>query len=474
MNAYCSIRLLLIASAAGLGTTAALAQTYAEQERRSDDQRGVEVLTRGPVHEAFAATITFDPDPGVIVSKGPPDAIEELPPDQRPDGDNIDWIPGYWAWDDERNDFIWISGVWRAMPPGREWVPGYWGRSQHGYQWTAGYWADADAAEIEYLPEPPESVEIGPNIGAPSADHSWMPGTWVWSSNRYLWRPGCWLVVQPNWDWTPAHYVWAPRGYVFVDGYWDYSVRRRGVLFAPVYFEAAVYARPNFVYAPSTVISVSVFSDHLFVRPQYSHYYFGDYYAPSYRDSGFYASFSFQSGRRGYEPFYTHERWQHRQDPEWDRRVQANFNLRRENEDARPRRTLAAQVSFAKSDSRRGDRSFALAASVEQASRGDRDGMRFRGVDKDERQHVAQRAKDVTRFREERQRAEVNSAAEGPSERAEPLRMKARRSPIIGKRAEQLKKDDAPPQKPETPQADPKVERKQRKTNEKKDRPEKP
>ena len=37
----------------------------------------------------------------------------------------------------------------------------------------------------------------------------------------------------------PAHYVWTPRGYVFVDGYYDYSVARRGVLFAPVYFNSA-------------------------------------------------------------------------------------------------------------------------------------------------------------------------------------------------------------------------------------------
>ena len=48
------------------------------------------------------------------------------------------WIPGYWAWDDERTDFLWVSGIWRALPPGRQWVPGYWGRSGQGAQWTSG------------------------------------------------------------------------------------------------------------------------------------------------------------------------------------------------------------------------------------------------------------------------------------------------------------------------------------------------
>lgn len=33
-----------------------------------------------------------------------------LPPDQKPEGDDVAWIPGYWAWDDERNDFLWVSG----------------------------------------------------------------------------------------------------------------------------------------------------------------------------------------------------------------------------------------------------------------------------------------------------------------------------------------------------------------------------
>ena len=83
-----------------------------------------EVLTRGPVHEAFAATISFKSTPGILVPQAPPAAVTELPPDQRPDGANITWIPGYWAWDEDTIGFVWVSGIWRNLPPGRQWMPG--------------------------------------------------------------------------------------------------------------------------------------------------------------------------------------------------------------------------------------------------------------------------------------------------------------------------------------------------------------
>ncbi len=68
------------------------------------------VLARGPVHEAYAATAEF-PVAGPVVDHRHPGPIEELPPDQRPAGENVQWIPGYWGWDEERTDFIWVSGL---------------------------------------------------------------------------------------------------------------------------------------------------------------------------------------------------------------------------------------------------------------------------------------------------------------------------------------------------------------------------
>ncbi|HUN81350.1 MAG TPA: hypothetical protein VMV81_07545, partial [Phycisphaerae bacterium] len=230
-------------------------------------ERGVQVLTRGPVHEAYAEPVALDPGPSVVVPQPPPDAIEELPPDQRPDGDNVVWIPGYWGWDEGQHDYVWVSGVWRAIPPGREWVPGYWNQTSGGFRWVPGYWNDLRTEEVTYLPEPPETIDEGPNIPAPSDEFIWVPGSWVWHHGRYAWRPGYWQHAQRDWMWVPAHYVWTPRGYVYADGYWDYDLERRGVLFAPVYVERDVYRRRGFVYSPSVVIQVGGFVANLFLRP---------------------------------------------------------------------------------------------------------------------------------------------------------------------------------------------------------------
>src|SRR5262249_13672912 len=183
---------------------------------------------------------------GPVVAKRPPARIEETPPDYRPDGDNVVWIPGYWAWSDDDSTFIWVSGLWRDVPPGRQWEPGYWARVTDGYQWVSGYWSDTAEQQIAYLPDPPASLENGPNTDPPTATDTWVPGVWVWSGQRYAWRPGYWGPYTSGWIWVPAHYVWTPAGCVFVEGFWDYALARRGLCFAPVYFTQAGYTRPGF------------------------------------------------------------------------------------------------------------------------------------------------------------------------------------------------------------------------------------
>jgi hypothetical protein len=461
----------MVTALAAIGTGFGLGKAIAAEPGPAGAVAGVEVLTRGPVHEAFAETVTFDPQPGIVVPKAPPAPIEEVPPDQKPEGANVAWIPGYWGWDDDRSDYLWVSGIWRALPPGRQWVPGYWGQSGQGFQWTSGYWADATVSEVEYLPAPPPTVEAGPNIAAPSADYGWVPGSWVWHRSwwhqgRYAWRPGYWVAGRQDWDWVPAHYIWAPRGYVFSDGYWDYPVSGRGVLFAPVYFNAGVYARPDFHYSPSVVIDLGVFTDHLFVRPNYSHYYFGDYYAPAYQDRGISASFSFNSSRYGYDPIYAHQRWEHRQEPEWEHRVQADFQSRRDHEDARPPRTLAAQVKLLAGAVKSSQNSQVVATQFNQmASRKDTP-LRFQPVANEERQQLTQRRQEVQKFTGERQQLETRAspaATEKPARISEPAKVKLSRSPIVAKSADQLGKGQAPPKRPDAPKPDLKVEPKPRK-----------
>ncbi|MFZ1933072.1 MAG: hypothetical protein WCB27_21135 [Thermoguttaceae bacterium] len=421
-------------------------------------EQGVQVLTRGPVHEAFAEIVTFDPEPGIVVPKAPPAAIEEVPPEQRPEGANVAWIPGYWGWDDERNDFLWVSGIWRDLPPGRQWVPGYWGKTTQGYQWTSGYWADASVSDVAYLPEPPATVEAGPNIAAPSPDDTWLPGCWVWQNSRYAWRPGFWATAQPNWDWIPAHYVWAPRGYVFVDGYWDYSIGRRGMLFAPVYFSAGVYGRRGFSYSPTTVINLAAMTSHLFLRPQYQSYYFGDYYAANYQAAGFHPAYSYNAGRFGYDPIYAHEHWQHRQDTGWAQRQQVAFQNRRDHENLRPPRTWAAQGLQNASDATSRVGLPRVAALLDDVSRSRDSQLRFQPVDQAERQRLARQAQDVERFRQQRQRLENNPAGGPPATGTfAPARVTLPRSPIAAKPGAQLGRNYAPPKTYVVPKPDPRV-----------------
>ena len=157
---------------------------------------GLEVLTRGPIHEAYAEPVAFDPAPGPVITLKPPQSIRELPPEVKPAGDVI-WIEGYWLFEVERNDFVWVSGVWRVPPRGRRWVPGYWADVEGGHQWTSGFWIGDDADELGYLTPPPQSLENGPTSPSPSDVYFWVPGCWLNQGGEYSWRHGyCPLYVN--------------------------------------------------------------------------------------------------------------------------------------------------------------------------------------------------------------------------------------------------------------------------------------
>jgi len=424
-------------------------------------EEGVEVLTHGPIHEAFAETVEFDSQEGMLVQKAPPEPIEELPPDQIPEGEDVEWIPGYWAWDDEMNDYIWVSGIWRAPPPGREWVPGYWVRTSEGFQWVSGYWGKAGVDETQYLPEPPETVESGPNVYSPSPDYGWIPGCWIWSRGRYFWRPGYWVRMQPNWIWIPAHYEWTPRGYIFVSGYRDYVIPRRGILFAPVYFGFNIHMRHGFHYSPFMVINLDIFFDSLFLRPRYSHYYFGDYYDARYYQRGFYPWFSPHARRHGYVPIYTHQRWKHRNDRDWERRIQVNYRHRRDHRNARPSRSLASMADMRSKGWKTKDGREIIAKPLEYISKNRDTSWRFKSLGKDERKRIGQGEKDISNYRKKRQDWETIKP-DRPGERShrgfEPTTIKTPRSPIKSKSRERFKERKSLSNRYKEPKPDPNVE----------------
>ncbi len=282
--------------------------------------QGVEVLARGPVHEAFASPMT-EPVPTQPVPKRPPRPLEELPPQEKPEGQVI-WIGGYWAWDDERKDYLWVSGIWRTPPPNKQWIAGYWREQGEQWQWVAGFWTDdaahevSEAKQVTYLPQPPEAPQVAPPGQPPADDTFYVPGSWIWnpSTSTYAWRAGYWARVQPGYVWVPNRYVWTPTGYIFIPGYWDLTVSQRGVLYAPVIVDPTV-VMAGFYYTPTYAVSHTVVVDALFVHPMYHHYYFGDYYGPAYATMGFQSAFVY-SGRH-YDSIIVYESWAHRSQPNW-------------------------------------------------------------------------------------------------------------------------------------------------------------
>ena len=420
---------------------------------------GYEILTRGPVHEAFASTVNLDPEPGMVIDTAPPGAIEELPPEQRLEGDNVVWIPGYWAWDEEQGSFLWVSGVWRNLPPGREWIPGYWNPvADQRHQWISGYWSDTEHTQVSYLPAPPRSIESGPSIAAGSADDMWLPGSWVYQQNKYAWRAGHWAAPRENWIYVPAHYVWTPRGHVFVDGYWDHAVPRRGVVFAPVHFHRPVYASAGYRYSPRLAVNLSVFTDHLFLRPSYGHYYFGDYYAPVYKTKGFRPWHEHHKKHRCYDPVYAYTRWCHRKEPEWERNCKKRYDKLCDQESARPPRTWAAMQSHKEYK----EPGRTLAAPIEQyaVNHTSAGGQKFRKMDRPEREKMAEQTREVRNFGKERQKAEGRADSSSP-ESAKVEKAERSKSPIASRErsaspeTSRGKKESRTPGKSDPPEAGP-------------------
>jgi hypothetical protein len=313
-------------------------------------QSGVEVLAYGPVHEAFAQPYAADPEPTPVVPKAPPPPVAEQPPEVKPDGSNVQWVPGSWSWSDERKDYIWVSGVWRAAPPRRQWHAGRWFQDADGYRWVHGYWdATAPGLGAQTVTEPPPpSLEQGPSAPAPNDDCVYLPGSWVLTAAGYRWRPGFWTAAREDWVWSPDQYYWSPSGYSYVPGYWDYALADRGELFAPVAFDSAVYATPGFSYCPSYVVGYGGLLSSLFVRPDFGCYYFGDYYGRDYLGAGFYPWFSYGYGSRRYDPLWAYHNWYYPRHGQfgWYDHYRGLYDGRVRGDYARPPRTLAQQAAL--------------------------------------------------------------------------------------------------------------------------------
>jgi hypothetical protein len=292
--------------APGGAPAAALAPANPGPLAGGQQQGGMQVLDQGPIHEAFAEAVVLEAGQTMRVKQEPPEPINELPPEVRPEGDNVEWIPGYWMWSDDQNDFIWVSGVWRDIPPGRRWVPGHWSAADAEFQWVPGFWAGEQVQEVQMLPLPPETLEVGPSSPAPAANFFWVPGCWTWNGLAYDWRAGYWYAGQNNWVWIPDRYCYTPRGAIFISGYWDYLLAYRGLAYAPVWWPQPVWRGVGWSYRPYNVLDSGLLLSALYINRHHHHYYFGhggwhgNHYDPWWQNGG---------RGRGYDPFCAYHRW---------------------------------------------------------------------------------------------------------------------------------------------------------------------
>ncbi|TWT85984.1 hypothetical protein Pla123a_07920 [Posidoniimonas polymericola] len=385
--------------AAGLYATSALAQPDSPGAPTPGD--APQVLDHGPVHEAFADPLRFDAsDEPITINQQPPEPVNELPPEYKPEGDNVEWIPGYWMWDDTRDDFIWVSGVYRNLPPGQTWVVGYWSQADRGYTWTPGFWTSAEQRNVQYLPYPPESLEEGPTSEAPGENYFWIPGCWQYRSNDYAWQAGYWYQGNQNWVWTPSHYYYTRRGAIYVNGYWDYPLASRGLLYAPVYWNSGYGV--GYRYRPRSVLSTVGLLTSLFVGPRYGYHYGpSSYYANynSYRPwhSAYNTRYGYY-GNRGYDPLLAYYAWNFgRNQSGWQNRAHNHWNNDwkqwNHNDDNRSRR----DNSF--------DRN-SLVRNAEQLHRSNRNDFRLTRVDNGQLDRLGQQAGQYDQFRRQREQVE--------------------------------------------------------------------
>ena len=387
-------------------------------------QEQPEVLSRGPVHEAFAEPVVMQLQTGLIAPQQPPPNIEEVPPAEKPQGSQFVWIPGYWSWDADRSGYIWVSACWRAAPPRMSWVPGYWAQVSGGWEWIAGYWATAAAKEIVYLPAPPAIEDVEPVTIQPSTDMIWVPPCMYWSNGQYIRRAGYWLTAQPDWIWVPAHYVVTPRGYIFAEGHWDYSIERRGVLFAPVYFPSSVYLQAGYTFHPGIVVDIGLLQVSLFSYPRYCHYYFGDYYDSVYLRIGIFPWFESHRHHIWYDPVYEHARWHHRSDSRWEEHERDEYRHRCDDKNLRPAHTFREQESRGAKLSEPQRQASQLVRPIgETAVTGRKSSQKFEKIDTATRQKISKQSDAVHKFSDDRNRWEspaAGSRTAQPSKQQQP------------------------------------------------------
>ena len=222
-------------------------------------------------------------------------------------------------------------------------------------------------------------------------------------------------------------------------------------------------------------IGLAAIIEHLFLRPNYHHYYFGDYYDRRYHDNGYYSPYAYQSIQYGYDPLYSQLRWTHRKDREWERRYEASYDYRRDHESARPPRTWADQKRLKLDAAETREQQLLMATPFDQMAKQKESLVRIERVPAREREKYTKLSREVRKTREERRTLEtagIDTASGKSAREIKPTKLKLPTSPIVGKPPDRFEKKQAPPKQQRPSIADPDKERSDRGPAGKKTRPE--
>src|SRR5262245_1742791 len=227
----CTTRVLSVRRIAFAMLFAALATQSAQAQRF----RPVE---DGQIHEASVPAVTGISALEAISHEPPPPIIEKPPAPCHPEAI---WIKGYWAYDEDSDDFQWVGGCWRRPPRGRHWVDGFWHRVDEGWVWIRGFWSAVPPADLVFIDDAPPDPIDEESTNPPGPGYFWLAGYWDWNprQHRYIPYAGRWMEMDERFVLVPASYTWRPEGYVFVSAYWDWPLEDRGCTYQTVYVEPA-------------------------------------------------------------------------------------------------------------------------------------------------------------------------------------------------------------------------------------------
>ena len=168
----------------------------------------------------------------------------------------------------------------------------------------------------------PRSTATGPATPAPSENHLYVPGSWVYRDDRYVWRPGYWSEHRPGWIWVRPT-TGGPRRLRLHR--WLLGLpagRPRRAVRAGLHPARGLFRSRRTSTRRRYVVREDCLYGAFFCRRGYGSYYFGDYFSPGYASLGFSAwcgGFGLSVGFGGgwYDPLFGYYSCGFRGDPFW-------------------------------------------------------------------------------------------------------------------------------------------------------------